>query len=46
MQLLIDLRNEARQSKNYAMSDQIRDRLKELGVTLEDRRGETGWRVE
>jgi cysteinyl-tRNA synthetase len=45
MKLLIDLRNEARKSKNYALGDQIRNRLKELGITLEDRAGETGWRL-
>ena len=44
MQLLIDLRNEARKSKNFAMADQIRSRLGQLGVTLEDRPGGTGWR--
>jgi cysteinyl-tRNA synthetase len=45
MQLLIDLRNEARKSKNFALGDQIRKRLGELGVTLEDRPGGTEWRV-
>jgi cysteinyl-tRNA synthetase len=45
MQLLIDLRNEARKAKNFALGDQIRKRLGELGVTLEDRPGGTGWRV-
>jgi cysteinyl-tRNA synthetase len=45
MQLLIDLRQEARKSKNFAMGDQIRSRLAALGVTLEDRPGGTGWRV-
>jgi len=45
MQLFIDLRNEARKSKNFAMADQIRQRLGQLGVTLEDRPGGTGWRV-
>ena len=45
MQLLIDLRNDARKAKNFAVSDQIRKRLAELGVTLEDRPGGTGWRV-
>lgn len=44
MQLLIDLRAEARASKNFALADAIRDRLSELGVTLEDRKGETGWK--
>lgn len=46
MQLLIDLRAEARKTKNFALGDQIRKRLTELGVTLEDRAGGTSWRKE
>jgi cysteinyl-tRNA synthetase len=45
MGLLIDLRQGARQAKDYALADQIRRRLGQLGVTLEDRPGGTGWRV-
>ena len=45
MQLLLDLRAEARKAKDFATADQIRKRLGELGVTLEDRPGGTGWRV-
>jgi cysteinyl-tRNA synthetase len=45
VQLLIDLRAEARKAKNFALGDQIRNRLKELGVTLEDRAGGTTWRL-
>jgi cysteinyl-tRNA synthetase len=37
VQLLIDIRNEARAKKDFATSDQIRNRLTELGVVLEDR---------
>jgi cysteinyl-tRNA synthetase len=44
MRLLLDLRAEARKTKNFAMADQIRKRLTEMGVTLEDRPGGTGWR--
>lgn len=44
MQLLIDLRNEARKGKNFALSDQIRNRLTEIGITLEDRKEGTLWR--
>jgi cysteinyl-tRNA synthetase len=44
MQLLIDLRAEARKAKNFAVGDQIRKRLTEMGVTLEDRAGGTSWR--
>jgi cysteinyl-tRNA synthetase len=44
MQLFIDLRAEARKAKNFALADQIRKRLGDLGITLEDRAGGTGWR--
>jgi cysteinyl-tRNA synthetase len=43
--LLIDLRAQARKSKDFALADQIRQRLTSLGVTLEDRPGGTGWRI-
>ena len=45
MHRLIDMRAGARKAKNFAAADQIRKRLTELGVTLEDRAGGTGWRV-
>jgi cysteinyl-tRNA synthetase len=45
VQLLIDLRAEARKAKNFSLGDQIRQRLTQLGVTLEDRPGGTGWRL-
>jgi cysteinyl-tRNA synthetase len=45
MQRLLDLRAKARKAKNFAVADQIRKRLTELRVTLEDRPGGTGWRV-
>jgi cysteinyl-tRNA synthetase len=44
MQLLIDLRAEARKGKNFALADQIRKRLTALNVTLEDRPSGTIWR--
>ena len=46
MQLLIDLRAEARDDKNFAVADTIRDRLIAMGVTLEDRPDGTLWRCE
>jgi cysteinyl-tRNA synthetase len=45
VQLLIDVRAEARKAKNFALGDQIRQRLGQLGITLEDRQGGTGWRL-
>ena len=42
--LLIRVRNEARKAKLFAVSDMIRDRLKELGIVLEDKKDETVWK--
>ncbi len=39
MTLLIDLRRAAKKNKDFATADEIRNRLKEIGVTLEDRPG-------
>ena len=36
VELLIDLRNKARENKDFQTSDQIRDRLKEFGIQLKD----------
>jgi cysteinyl-tRNA synthetase len=41
---LIAERNEARKQKQWARSDQIRDQLKQLGVTIEDSKDGTTWR--
>jgi cysteinyl-tRNA synthetase len=41
--LLIEVRAEARKQKNWALSDLIRDRLKELGVIIEDGKDGTSW---
>jgi cysteinyl-tRNA synthetase len=44
IELLIEVRSEIRKQKLWALSDLIRDRLKELGVTLEDSKDGTRWR--
>jgi len=44
IQLLIDLRRELRDQKLWALSDQIRTRLGEQGVLLEDGKDGTTWR--
>jgi len=41
---LIAERNEARKQKQWARSDQIRDQLKVMGVTIEDSKEGTKWR--
>jgi cysteinyl-tRNA synthetase len=43
MDLLIEVRADARKAKNFAAADKIRTRLAELGITLEDRPGGTEW---
>ena len=34
--MLIQMRNDARENKNWGLSDEIRDKLKELGIQLKD----------
>lgn len=36
MQMLIKIRNQARADKNWALSDQVRDELMEIGIQLKD----------
>ena len=43
IELLIELRKEARARKDYATGDAIRDRLAELGVALLDKKEGTSW---
>src|SRR6476619_2007021 len=46
MELLIDLRAEARTKKDFATGDKIRNSLTDAGITLEDRKGgPTEWRI-
>lgn len=44
--LLLDLRNRLRKEKNFAMADEIRNRLIGLGVAVEDRPDGSRWRIE
>ncbi|OJX32643.1 MAG: cysteine--tRNA ligase [Chryseobacterium sp. 36-9] len=43
LQVLIDLRNQARKAKNWELSDQIRDQLLEKGIELKDGRDGTSY---
>jgi cysteinyl-tRNA synthetase len=46
MQLLIDIRKEAKGKKDFATSDKIRNQLIELGIQLKDEKGgEMSWTV-
>ncbi|HPH86739.1 MAG TPA: cysteine--tRNA ligase, partial [Ferruginibacter sp.] len=47
MQLLIDIRKEAKLKKDYATSDKIRIQLNELGILLKDEKdGGISWSME
>lgn len=45
MQLIIDLRNSARDNKNWKVSDQIRDQLSSAGITLKDGKDGTTYSI-
>ena len=45
VRMLIDMRTDARQAKDFKRSDQIRDQLAAIGVMLEDGRGGTTYRL-
>ena len=44
IELLIKQRNDARASKDWALADDARDKLKAMNVVLEDSAGKTTWR--
>ncbi len=45
IQLLLDTRNGLRQAKQYQLADDIRKRLEDLGVFIEDTAGGTTWKA-
>jgi len=45
MELVLDIRQEARKRKDWATADAIRDRLKEMGIILEDTPKGTRWKM-
>lgn len=44
LHLVVDLRKDVRAQKLWSLSDSIRDGLKKLGITIEDRKDGTIWR--
>lgn len=43
---LIEQRNTARAQKNWAMADEIRDKLTALDIIVEDKDGKSSWRID
>jgi cysteinyl-tRNA synthetase len=46
MQLLIEVRADARKAKNFAAADKVRKSLGEMGIILEDRPDGTDWTIQ
>ena len=45
MKLILDIRRSARENKDWATSDKIRDELKEAGVEIKDTKEGVEWRL-
>lgn len=46
LDLIVQIRKDARERRDFKTSDVIRDQLKELGITLEDGAEGTRWKIE
>ena len=44
--MLLDMRIDAKESKNWALSDQIRDKLIAIGIRVKDRKDGYDWEIE
>jgi cysteinyl-tRNA synthetase len=45
MQLVIQLRSDARAKRDFATSDSVRNGLTQIGITLQDGKNGTTWEV-
>ncbi|MEA3224909.1 MAG: cysteine--tRNA ligase, partial [Planctomycetota bacterium] len=43
--ILIEQRNQARKDRDFARADDLRDKLDEMGIVLEDTSEKTVWRM-
>ena len=46
VEMLLDMRMEAKAAKNWALSDQIRDKLTAIGIRVKDRKDGYDWEIE
>ena len=44
--MLLDMRMEAKSAKNWALSDHIRDELTKIGIRVKDRKDGYDWEIE
>ena len=45
VELLLEIRNELRESKQFDMADSIRDRLESMNISIEDSQKNTTWKI-
>nr|WP_307775324.1 cysteine--tRNA ligase [uncultured Cetobacterium sp.] len=45
IEFILELRREAREDKNWAFSDKVRDRLLEMGIKIKDGKDKTTWSI-
>ncbi|MFZ0456694.1 MAG: cysteine--tRNA ligase [Ignavibacteriaceae bacterium] len=45
IELFIKIRTDAKNEKNFALADKIRDELKEIGITLQDSKAKTTYKI-
>ena len=43
--MVLDIRNDAKANKNFSLSDKIRDNLNEAGVTIKDGKEGSSWKI-
>jgi cysteinyl-tRNA synthetase len=43
--LIVEVRQDLRKQRNFEISDKIRNRLKEIGIILEDTKEGTKWKI-
>jgi cysteinyl-tRNA synthetase len=46
IELILDIRTQLKHQKNYALADEIRNRLKNLGVVVNDNKDKYTWEIE
>jgi cysteinyl-tRNA synthetase len=46
VEMLLNMRLEAKAAKNWALSDQIRDNLTAIGIRVKDRKDGFDWEIE
>ena len=46
VEMLLDMRMKAKAEKNWALSDEIRDRLTAIGIRVKDRKDGYDWEIE